>query len=272
MKCFILIGLILSGTIVWAQSSTYNVIKVNGEIFNVTQSLQLSQGNSLYAQDELNFKSNSFAYVISDAQKKYMLRTPNIESADGDIFANAELALSPIRSRGQLSTRAAMSETGVKDFKTYLGIDNFNVVGPVLEIRMDSGMYPLSNEDFFVFHYTINNRKVSKKVAFTNQTLRIERDKLLVSQGDTLKSDTIPKLSVYKYQPATESSELITEINLCFIDADELKKELETIVPVVKSQGLPVHEIKAYLLQYVFDIYGNVEESQVNQLIADIEL
>ncbi len=201
-----------------------------------------------------------------------MLRTPNIESADGDIFANAELALNPIRSRGQLSTRAAVSETGVKDLKTYLGIDNFNVIGAELEIKMDPDIYPMNNNDFFVFHYTVNGRKVSKKVGFDNQVLKIEREKLLISQGDTLKSDSILNMGIYKYQPTTGNSNLITEINLCFINHDVLKKELETIVPIIQNQGMEVKEIKDYLLQYVYDIYGNVDESQVNAIISQLGL
>ncbi len=57
MKNLALLVLLMQAAAAWSQSSTYNVIKVNGEIFNITQSVQMSQGNSLYAQDELNFRA-----------------------------------------------------------------------------------------------------------------------------------------------------------------------------------------------------------------------
>ncbi len=252
--------------------SVYNVIQINGNIFNVTQSTNLVQGNAFEGQDKLNFKKNSYAYVVSDMHKKYMLRTPSIESQDADIFSNAQLALSPIRSRGQLSTRGAVSTTGVKDFKTYLGIDNFNVIGPLLEIPMDSNRYPLNDKQFIVFYYEINNHKVSKKVGFNNQVLRIEEDKLKASKGEVLTQDTIKDLSVYQYNPSTGESNLITEINLCFIDPFKLKSEMETLIPVLQKQNMSKPDIIEYLKQYVIDIYGNLDENQLNAFVSTIDV
>lgn len=252
--------------------STYSVIQLNGQIFNVTQSADLMQGNSFEGQDKLNFKQKSYAYVISDERKKYMLRTVSIESDDADIFSNAELALSPIRSRGQLSTRGAVSESGVKDLKSYFGIENFNVLGDQLQIPMDGNVYPLNDKEFIVFYYTINGKKVSKKVGFNAQVLNIEKEKLKESKAEILAADTIQELSVYKYEPSTGNSELITEINLCFIAPDRLKKELLTIVPILKKQAMSTKEIKDYLKQYVVDIYGNMDDTQLNTLISSIAI
>ncbi len=274
MKNTVLLALVLTGLQLSAQidDNIYNVIQINGNIFNVTQSAQLLQGNSFEAGDRLNFNQNSFAYVISNYRKKYMLRTPNIESGDADIFSNAKLALSPIRSRGQLSTRGAVSETGVKDFKTYLGVENFNIIGDRLEILLDKNRYPLNGEEFIVFYYTINGKKISKKVGFQNQVLKIEKEKLQISKVDTLHADTIPSLSVYKYMQSTGNSELITEINLSFLNPIKLKKELEIINPILKNQNMTSKEIKEYFEQYIIDIYGNIDDNQLSAFIETIEV
>lgn len=272
MKTSIIIIIILGLSICLnAQTNKYNVIQINGDIFNVTQSSELSQGNSFEEEDNLNFKENSFAYVISNMRKKYMLRTPNIESSNADIFSSANLALTPIRSRGQLSTRGAVSETGVKDFKTYLGIENFNVIGDLLEIPLDKSRYPLNNDEFIVFHYNINDNKVSKKVGFNNQVLKIEKEKLKNSKGNLLNTDTIQSIGVYKYQPLTGESELLTEINLCFINPNKLKAELETILPILSGQNMTPKEIDDYLKQYVIDIYGNMDDNQLDSFIGSIK-
>lgn len=270
----VLVILVLFVSFLGAQNAeeSYNVIQINGNIFNITQSADLLQGKSFESQDELNFKQKAYAYVISDMRQKYMLRTPNIESSDADIFSNAALSLTPIRSRGQLSTRGAISETGVKDFKTYLGPDNFNVIGDELHIPMDSNVYPLSEHDFIVFYYNINGQKVSKKVAFDNQVLKIEKEKLKHSKGEVLNSDTIQSVSVYSYIPLTQESKLITEINLSFINPEELKSELYAIVPILKKQAVSDEEIKEYLLQYVIDIYGNMDDQQLKEFISSIAI
>ena len=72
-----------------AQTNKYNVIQINGNIFNVTQSSELSQGNSFVEEAKINYKQMCGAFSISNMRKKYMLRTPNIESSDADIFSNA---------------------------------------------------------------------------------------------------------------------------------------------------------------------------------------
>lgn len=268
MKKYLLAVSVFLSLSTFAQTDDiYNVIKVNGNIFNVTQSQELLQGNSVLPKDQLNFRTNSFAFVISNTQKKYMLKTPNIESADKDIFSNAELALSPIRSRGQLSTRGAMGESGVKDFKTYLGIENFNIVGNIIDIKMDTSRYKLSADEYIVFYYTINGNKVSKKIGYDGQVLNIDKEKLIVSKSDTLFSDTIPELSVYTVKQSTGASELVTKIDLCFLNEDVLKQELLAIVPVLKKQNMDQEAIKKYLVQYVFDIYGNVDEDQIGDFV-----
>lgn len=270
MKTSILLIILATAFFTNAQTNKYNVIKVNGGIFNVTQSSELSQGNSFVDEDNMNFKQNSFAYVISNMRKKYMLRTPNIESDDADIFSSANLALSPIRSRGQLSTRGAVSETGVKDFKTYLGIENFSIIGNQLEIPMDESRYPLNNEEFIVFHYDIKDAKISKKVGFNNQVLKIEKEKLKISNNNTLHSDTIQSVSVYKYKPLTDDYELITEINLCFLDSNTLKQELETILSIIKGDSMTPDDVEEYLKQYVIDIYGNMDDNQLDAFIGTV--
>lgn len=270
---FFIFSLLVSVVLVGQNSNeSFNVIRVNGNIFNVTESADLQQGNSFRGEDEMKFMQKSYAYVISDLSQKFMLRTPSIESADADIFSNADMALTPIRSRGQLSTRGAVSETGVKDFKTYLGNDNFSVIGSNLEIAMDSNRYPLNNEEFIVFYYKIAGEEVSKKVAFDQQVLRFEKDKLKESKGIVLASDTLSSLSVYSYNTLTKESSLITEINLCFLSSDELKSELDVIVPILKKQMMPVNEMKSYLKEYIIDIYGNMDETQLESFIANIKL
>jgi len=274
MKNLILILFIAFCETLFSQENknSYNVIQVNGDIFNVTNSEKLSQGNTLKPKDKLNFKTDAFAYVISEARQKFLLRNPSTESADQDIFAYAELALSPIRSRGQLSTRGVISETGIKDFKTYLGNENFIIIGNQLDMLMDKNRYPLNNDKFIVFYYKLNNTEVSKKVGFTNQVLRIEKQKLQTSKGITTTSDTIPSVSVYAYSPSTKESELISKVNLRFINPEKLRNELLTVTEVLKKQQATTEEIKNYLSQYVFDIYGNIDEEQLKAFIDGLGL
>ena len=268
MKYLSTLILALCSLVLYTQDAgeIYNIIQIRGGIFNISAGSNLEQGNILKPKDKLEFENNAFATVISNAKRKYSLKMPYFTGSE-DVFAYAELSLSPVHSRGQLSTRGAIGESGVKDLKNYLGNETFNIIGDKHEILLDKDLYKLNNDEFIVFYYTINENQVSKKVGFNKQVLNIEKEKLIASKGDTLYSDTIKLVSVYKYQQSTGNNELITKINLSFVNELELKKEFFTIILILRKQNMTDDEISDYLKEYFYDIYGQVDDDQLNKLI-----
>ena len=189
---------------------------------------------------------------------------------EDEIFAVAEMSLNPILSRGQLSTRGLMGPNGVKDLKTYLSEDNFNIIGDEIEIHLDKNLYPLNDDKFIVFYYNINDKQVSKKVGFDKQHLNINKEKLSVSDGEIINSDTLQSVSIYQYEKSTKETNLITTTNISFINTDNLRKEFLAIIPILKKQNYENEEIRQYLFEYFFDVYGNVDETQLNNFLLQI--
>jgi len=272
MKNIIILALLLLSINAFSQTDElFNIIRINGKIYNISTGEDLNQGNTLKPQDKLNFESDqSSGIVISNLRKKYTLRMPYDLGVGDDVFAIAELSLNPILSRGQLSTRGLMGPNGVKDLKTYLSEENFNIIGDEIDIHLDKNLYPLNDDKFIVFYYKINDMQVSKKVGFDKQYLNINKEKLLESNGEILNSDTLSYVSIYQYEKSTEETNLITQVNISFINKDNLRKEFLAIVPILKKQNYENEEIRQYLFEYFFDVYGNVDETQLNNFILEI--
>jgi hypothetical protein len=272
MKTIIAFLLLFSFVALNAQTpdAMYNIIRINGQIYNISTGENLIQGNSLKPKDKLEFYQQAFGIVISNNKRKFTLRKPYDLGGSDDLFALAEMSLNPIQSRGQFSTRGIVGPGGVKDLKSYLSEETFNVIGKEIDIKLDKNLYPLNDDQFIVFHYNINDNKVSKKVGFNKQELNLNRDKLVVSKGDTLFSDTIPNVEVYQYEKSSGDTELITRANITFIDEDMLRKELLAIIPILKKGNSTEEEIREFLFEYFFDLYGNVDETQLNSFILKL--
>jgi hypothetical protein len=267
----ILALLIFSITSIAQTDELYNIIRVNGKIFNISAGEDLSQGNTLKPKDKLNFEGDySTGIVISNLRKKYTLRMPYDLGVEDDVFAVAEMSLNPILSRGQLSTRGLMGPNGVKDLKTYLSEDNFNIIGDEIDIHLDKNLYPLNDDKFIVFYYKINDKQVSKKVGFDKQYLNINKEKLSKSEEFSSLSDTLQTVAIYQFEKSTNETNLITTTNISFINTDELRKEFLAIIPILKKQNYEKEEIRQYLFEYFFDVYGNVDETQLNNFLLQI--
>lgn len=272
MKTILSIALLLFTITAFTQNDElYNIIRINGKIYNISTGEDLSQGNVLKPKDKLNFENdNSSGIVISNLRKKYTLRMPYDLGSEDDVFAIAELSLNPIMSRGQLSTRGLMGPNGVKDLKTYLSEDNFNIIGDEIDIHLDKNLYPLNDDKFIVFYYKINDQQVAKKVGFDKQYLNINKDKLSESKGEITNSDTLSTVEVYQYEKSSDTKNLITTLNISFINKDKLRQEFLAIIPVLKKQNMEKEEIRQYLFEYFFDVYGNVDETQLNNFILQV--
>ena len=55
----LLLGLVLLPFILKAQTENYNVVKVNGGLYNVTQKQKMASGNSVAKSDQVEFNALS---------------------------------------------------------------------------------------------------------------------------------------------------------------------------------------------------------------------
>jgi len=243
----------------------YNIIKVNGQIINTSTGKSLSAGDKVRPNDQLQFDSRlSSALAISSSRGKFSLKVPEGSDAfsDSKLLAVADNAVSPIKSRNQLSTRS-IGNGLVKDLKSYFGADEFTIVGNTLNLKLDPDIYPLNENNFIVFSYMQDGKQVTKKIGFTDQQIKIEKDKLLVNVTDPHLVGVI----VYQYNKTSNSPVEITKFNLNFVEADNLMKEFKAVVDVLNGMKLQKEDKTKYLTDYFVDIYGQTDQSQLSQLV-----
>jgi len=261
------IVLILAAIVMFAfqqANEFYHIIKVDGTIVNTSSGKNLVPGDNIKPTDRLEFKSPyATALVISNTRGKFTLKMPENKDlfdskADTKLLAMADNAVSPIDSRGMLATRGiALAE--VKDLKTYLGVDNFYLIGKTLSVKLNKTVYPMSENQFLVFTYNLKSQNQSKKIGFSNQYLNIDRDALIKSPEDLQQGNSIKEVQVYKFDKTANKNDLITKVNLVFLDEEKLKQEFDVVIPFLKDQNMDRLHVIDYLRSYFNDVYGNTD-------------
>ncbi len=249
----------------------YHIIKVDGTIVNTSSGKNLVPGDNIKPADKLEFKSPyATALVISNTRGKFTLKMPENKDlfdskSDSKLLAMAD-AVTPIDSRGMLATRGiAIAE--VKDLKSYLGADNFYLIGKTLSVKLNKTVYPLSENQFMVFMYSLKNQSQSKKIGFSNQYLNIDRDALIKSPEDLQQGNALKEVQVYKYDKATDKKDLITKVNFVFLDEEKLKQEFDVIIPFLQDQSLDRVHVMDYLKGYFNDVYGTTDSEVLFQTL-----
>jgi len=269
---YVLAFLILLGFTSQAQD-TYNVTRVNGKVTNVKTGQPIKPGDALKSSDQVKFE-NFDAYVITINQKmgRYMLKMnpPQQPVKDQKLTATVKDIALVTKRRSLMAARFNPDEKEVTDLKNYFGSDKFSIIGDNVDVALNAAKYPLSDDKFIVFRYKVGENPVSKMIGFEQQTLKIEKDKLLTSKSGSISGNEVPELSVFLYEKSTRSSEEITKLTLVFVDKETLRNEFITILPILKRQKMDDEAIKKYLIEYYYDFYGATDSKTIDAFAADV--
>ncbi|MHC1703621.1 MAG: hypothetical protein AB9846_06905 [Tenuifilaceae bacterium] len=269
---YALVFLILLGYTSQAQD-TYNVTRVNGKVTNVKTGKPIKPGDALKSSDQVKFE-NFDAYVISINQKmgRYMLKLnpPQQPAKDPKLTATVKDIALVTKRRSLMSARFNPDEKEVTDLKNYFGSDKFSIIGDNVDVALNGAKYPLSDNNFIVFRYKVGETIVSKMIGFEQQTLKIEKDKILSSKTGSISGNEVPELSVYLYEKSTRSNEEITKLTLVFVDKETLRNEFITILPILKRQKMDDEAIKKYLIEYYYDFYGATDSKTIDAFAAEV--
>ena len=251
----------------------YHVTRVSGNITNLTTGQPIVAGVALSPDDRLLFESlESYAITIGDNMNRFLIKLPETEGnlENRVLTASVKEVASPTKMRNLMLARFDPKQSEVNDLRQYFGNDKFSIIGNAVDIQLDKQKYPLSDDKFIVFYYRVDNNPISKKIGNQDQTLVLEKDKLVASSAGFITGNEISNLAVYEYERSTNRSQEITKFTLVFVDKDELKNEFFTIIPILKRQKMADDDIKKYLIEYYYDFYGATDSKTIDQFADQI--
>jgi hypothetical protein len=269
---FTLIILFFIGLSAQAQE-IYHVTRVSGSITNLKTGQLVSAGDALNPDDHLLFESlDSYAITIGENMNRYLLKLTEMEVAVDHrmLTSSVKEVATPTKMRNLMLARFDPNQSEINDLKQYFGNDKFSIIGDAVDVQLDQQKYPLSDDKFIVFYYRVDNNPISKKIGHQEQTLVLEKDKLITSSAGFITGNEISNLAVYEYERSTNKSYEITKFTLVFVDKDELQNEFYTIIPILKRQRMADDDIKKYLIEYYYDFYGATDSKTIDQFATQI--
>mgnify|MGYP000541225547 CR=1 FL=1 len=267
MKTIKLIALLLLYTgFGFAQNvSNYNVVKVNGTLYNTTQKQKLSTGTSVNQNDEVEFGSlTNSAFVISKDNGRFIM------IPDNSLSATAGTVLKPLSRRTAITTR---SESQVKlphnDLFKYFGKDNFLFLGTVSKVWIDTAKIKINENNMLIAKYTDQNGKsISKKLTVQGDQLIINLDEVFPEKNEDGSIKMFP-IELYNFNNLTKELSLKANFKPIMANKAELVNEFKVIAGTVSgSEGSNANVIFEEIESFVFNSYGNTNEDELKQFIT----
>ncbi|HOP03040.1 MAG TPA: hypothetical protein PL017_03355 [Tenuifilaceae bacterium] len=274
MKTIQLIVVLLITMGFTAQSQDqYHVTRVNGKVTNLKTNQEVAAGDVLNASDQLLFETiDSYAIAIGANMGRFQIKIQEQEGGAPQPMLTATVAEAarPTKMRNLMMARFNPNESEIADLKQYFGNDKFSIIGDEVNIPLSEQNYRLSDDNFIVFYYRVDNNPVQKKIGFEEQKLILEKEKLVNSSIGAISGDEITDLQVYEYEASTRTGREITRFTLVFVDKESLKNEFYTIIPILKRQQMADPDIKKYLIEYYYDFYGATDSKTIDTFADEV--
>jgi hypothetical protein len=239
-------------------AEVYHVLFVQGTIMNVTQNQAVTRGMKLNAHDKVSFKStNAKAVLLSNLKGRFTI-APTAKSKGTEMSSFLNEVLLPVKQNANLSTRSVASET-VEDLVSYLGTDNFWILGDFLKINLSPTRYQLNENRLMVIRYNYEGAIINKKIPFEGNTISLNKNLLFkTKEGKAISPDEVENVEFYRYFVDAKSSEKILECKLNFISESELKQVLTDLRQTEQIQ-LQGEELQKYFITFCEDTFGKTD-------------
>jgi hypothetical protein len=267
MKTIKMIAIIIlfAGYAIAQNASNYNVVKVNGTLYNATQKQKLSTGASVSQNDEVEFGSlTNSAFVISKDNGRFIM------IPDNSLSATAGTVLKPLSRRTAITTR---SESQVRlpnsDLFKYFGKDNYLFLGKVSKVWIDTAKIKITENTMLVAKYKNQDGKlISKKLKIEGDQLNINLDDVFTDKNEDGSIKMFP-LEIFYYNNLTKELALKASFNPILANTTEIINEFKVIAStVVSNESNNTNILYEEIESFVFNSYGNTNEDELKQFLA----
>jgi len=271
MKTITTLLLISFSLLVFGQNN-YRVLKIEGCLKTELSTNCIEGGTFLAGNEIIKFdKPNSFAVLMNSTGELVTLRptdTAGYSQGKELMFSFTNVAKSLTIPKEGESTRGTASQT-VTNFTDFFGTLRFTIIGDEVRFGISPRLYPVSKDKFLVIHYNLDTSKVSKRLGFREQVVRIQKDRINEYNGNNFDKNKIEGVSLYYYQPSTKFTERLATFDLVFINADQLYSDFDAVYKTLpdKEKKSP-QELVAIFEAFFTSFYGKTEPQSLKFTIS----
>lgn len=225
----------------------FRVIKVNGSIVLKTKGISLETGTVFSDKEDLLFRSEDATAAVINSQKGRLVLT----NKNHDLSTASS---NNLPSMYNISSRSTTSLT-VNDLSNLFS--GKYVVLDRQAVRINKSAFPMDKDHFFFLRYVYKGEEINKKLAFTDDTLIIDKKSLFTIDGNPIPSADNTSIKIF-YRKGTESV-FINQFDLIFPDMKQLGKETKIILDELKDKPAKAKtdEIDSYISEFYGKVYRN---------------
>ena len=201
----------------------FKVIKVNGSILLKAKGISLETGTVFNDKEDLVFRTEDATAAVINSQKGRLI----LSSKDHD--------LSTARSNS-LPSMYNISSRGVTILTNNDLSDLFSgkcVILDRLVIEVDEKSFPMDNNQFFFLRYVYKGEEINKKLAYSGDSLIIDKNTLFTIDGNPIPSADNTSIKLFYHKGSV--SVYISEFDLIIPDMKQLSKETQIILDEIKD-------------------------------------
>lgn len=262
MKSTLLI-LFLFANPLFAQQQNYNVIKVNGGLYNVTQKEQMISGKKVLSDDEVQFSTlENNAFVISPDNGRFMM------VPEKQLTAKTRTVLRPLSRRTALTTRGVSPALPEKDLYRFFGKKNFLFLDTVTRVWIDTTAIKVSGNHTIIARVTgKEGKEVTKKIKVEQGSLLIRIDELFPEKN--AEGALLPgPVKIYQFNQMSRELIQCADFTPQLVNRSVLIHEINLITKAMGPQT-PKEILYEEIETFVFASYGPTNPNDLKKFLRD---
>ncbi|MHC1705690.1 MAG: hypothetical protein AB9846_17450 [Tenuifilaceae bacterium] len=254
-----------------AQNS-YNILKVEGCVKDVQSTSCLVKGSTLKGNETLNFdKPSTFAVLMNSTGELLTIKSPDTAGySNGRSLQFSFTEAASITKSDEKTTTRGTANQQITNFNEFIGKGRFTVIGDEARFGLSPRLYPVSKDKFLVLNYNLDTAKVSKRLGFRDQVIRIQKSRLNEFNGNVYDKSKIEGVNLYYYEPATKSTERIASFDLVFISMEQLNADFDDVYRTLPENAKKTpQELTKALETFFVSFYGKTEPQSLKFAIDE---
>jgi hypothetical protein len=256
-----MLGVCLSTSIHAQEKGAYNILSVDGHIIDQKTNKELQIGEKINLQTMLEFENlQDKAILLSPSKVKYRLEVPKTHTSNQVV--SSQRALQQVKSRPMLVTgvrgvEAQMISDGVstQSLGEYFGQDTFTIIGNQLKLPVSSG----------------DMEKYKLVIRYENDGVKeVVLEDFLISRDDLDLNTAQPRISeCFLLLNDDHTMSPVTQVSLFFVDENRLFEEFSALLQALRVPKKDTPKSRKILKQYCLDIYGTIDQKNLNQSLRN---